>query len=145
MWWWQWVSPQYWSANHLAGTRNPPSPGGETAPTWMTKMNELQWEITMTIFLISVRTIRHTVGLAGMNSSVGLVTHNPSQVSAATLIMGALVRMCIWYACILVPCWEFCLALSATVVSVQKIDLLAFLTLTKPWLWHAGSLGLWHE
>lgn len=56
--------------------------------------------------------------------SASPLTHNSNQVSAATLSIGAFVWMCIWYACILVPCWEFCLALSATVDSVQKIDLL---------------------
>lgn len=67
----------------------------------------------------------HVVGLASMNRSVSPLTHNPYQVSVATLIMGAFVRMCTWYACILVPYRESCLALSATLFPVQKINLLS--------------------
>lgn len=66
----------------------------------------------------------HAFGLASMNRSASPVTHNPNQVSAATLIMGAFVWTCTWYACILVPYWESCLALSAMVDPVQKINLL---------------------
>lgn len=53
------------------------------------------------------------------------LTLNRKQVSAATLSW-ALLCGCAYdmHACILVPCWEFCLALSTTVVLVQMNNLL---------------------